>query len=183
MNNIILLFNYIATDMMEPVGYLPWGLALGGCFLAAVCIRQRRCGKFSLKDTLKQNVLYFLTIVYGATLLKLAFFSREPGSRTGISLHLFETWGSTIQEHAFFIENILMFIPFGIFAPLLSARLQDFFKCTAAAFLCSFTLEFLQLITSRGFCQLDDVVTNTIGGMIGYTVYYIWRAAISLRSV
>lgn len=170
MNNILLLFQHIATDMMEPVGYLPWGLICGCFFAAAVYVKQRCIDKTSVKHTLKRNTLYFLTIVYGVTLLKLAFFSREPGSRTGISLHLLETWGDSMQDHAFFIENILMFIPFGIFIPLLSTKFQTILRCTAAAFFCSTALELLQLLTGRGFCQLDDIVTNTIGGIIGYSV-------------
>lgn len=182
MDNLLMFLKYITADMMEPAGYLPLGLMCGCCFLAAMYIKQRRCGKTWEKTALKRNALYFLSIVYAATLLILAFFSREPGSRTGVSLRLFDTWGSTMQAHAFFIENILMFIPFGIFLPLLSDRFKTFFRCTSAAFLCSFILEIAQLITGRGFCQLDDVVTNTIGGMIGYAAYHIWRTVISHNS-
>lgn len=46
-----------------------------------------------------------------------SIFSRESGSRKQISLILFETWGHSVQAHAYFIENIFMFIPFGILAP------------------------------------------------------------------
>ena len=58
------LLSYIAHDMLEPAGYLPLGLIAG---------------------------ILFLIIVYAAVLLKLAFFSREPGSRTTVDLILFNT--------------------------------------------------------------------------------------------
>ena len=106
-------------------------------------------------------------------LLKLAFFSREPGSRTTISTHLFDIWETTVQSHAFFIENILMFIPFGILIPVAFSKIHGVVRCTAVAFVCSILLEGMQFITERGFCELDDVVTNTVGAMIGYVLYRI----------
>ena len=45
-------------------------------------------------------------------------FSREAGSRKEISLVLFETWGHSFHMHAMFIENIIMFIPFGVLLPI-----------------------------------------------------------------
>ena len=32
-------------------------------------------------------------------------------------------------------------------------------------------IEVLQYITARGYSQLDDVVTNTLGGCLGYIIY------------
>ena len=29
-------------------------------------------------------------------------------------------------------------------------------------------IEGMQLVTERGYCQLDDVVMNTLGGCLGY---------------
>lgn len=34
-------------------------------------------------------------------------------------------------------------------------------------------IEVLQYITARGYSQLDDVVTNTLGGCLGYIIYKI----------
>ena len=40
-------------------------------------------------------------------------------------------------------------------------------------------LETVQLLTERGYCQLDDVVTNTFGAAVGYLLFvllrHIWR--------
>ena len=78
-----------------------------------------------------------------------------------------------MQAHAFFIENILMFIPFGILIPVAFSRMRGFVRCTTAAFTCSVLLEGMQFITGRGFCELDDIVTNTVGAVIGYMLYRI----------
>ena len=173
MQNITLLFTYITHDILEPISYLPWGLCAG--FLYILFIRLWRHFRYTKSDstTLQHDIIHFFLIVYFITLLKLAFFSREPGSRTTINMQLWNTWGTTMQAHAFFIENILMFIPFGILVPLTFRKLSRILHCTATAFLCSLLLETTQLITERGFCELDDIVTNTIGALIGYLLYKI----------
>ena len=41
-------------------------------------------------------------------------FSREPGSRVGVSLIPGETWTREWQGRAYVIENVLLYIPFGM---------------------------------------------------------------------
>jgi len=36
-------------------------------------------------------------------------------------------------------------------------------------------LETVQLLTERGYCQLDDVVTNTFGAAVGYLLFVLLR--------
>lgn len=102
-------------------------------------------------------------------------FSREPGSRTGVDLIPLSTWGTSAQAHAYFIENILMFIPFGILLPFRVPALRRALFCIDAGFLCSLLLETAQLLTGRGYCQLDDIATNTLGTGLGYLIYRLWQ--------
>lgn len=168
------LLSYIAYDMLEPAGYLPLGLIAGILFLIVMYILKKFGLIQSKKSEPLRDLLLFLIIVYAAVLLKLAFFSREPGSRTTVDLTLFNTWGTTMQAHAFFVENIIMFIPFGMLIPTAFPVMRNIFVCTLTALACSLCLEMFQLITGRGFCQLDDVITNTLGAFIGYMVYRMW---------
>lgn len=168
------LITYITHDMMEPAGYLPLGLITGILFLMVLFIFRKLGLLQAKKSGIRRDLLLFLVIVYVAVLLKLAFFSREPGSRTTVDLTLFSTWGTTMQAHAFFVENIIMFIPFGILIPTAFPMMRNIFVCTLTGLACSLFLEMFQLITGRGFCQLDDVVTNTLGAFIGYIMYKIW---------
>ena len=43
--------------------------------------------------------------------------------------------------------------------------------CVFIGFLCSCGIELSQLITQRGYCQLDDVVTNTVGMLVGWGIW------------
>lgn len=62
--------------------------------------------------------------------------------------------------------NVVMFIPFGVFAPLLWRKLRSV-KRTALAGLCfSFAIEMAQMFSGR-LTDVDDLITNTLGAVIG----------------
>lgn len=88
-----------------------------------------------------------------------------------MDLRLFGTWGETPITHVYFIENIIMFIPFGVLMPMVFKRMKKMRYCVFAGFLFSCIIEISQLITQRGFCQLDDVVTNTVGTFVGWRIW------------
>ena len=45
--------------------------------------------------------------------------------------------------------------------------------CVRAGFLMSCTIEISQLLTQRGYMQIDDVLTNTAGAMAGWLIWKI----------
>lgn len=175
-DEIINVISHICSDMMEPVSYLPWGILAGVMFFAVEKVRCRYFGRYTggRQVMQKQRWVLFLCIVYSIVLLNLTFFSREPGSRIGVTIEIFGTWGDTATSHAYFIENILLFIPFGILFPHAFPLLRKFRFCILEGFLFSVFLESVQFITGRGYCQLDDVLTNTLGAGIGWGFYKIW---------
>ena len=103
-------------------------------------------------------------------LLNTVFFSRELNSRIGTEMRLFGTWGVTMQAHAWVLENVLLFLPFGLLLPFLFPKGWNWITLVLG-FVCSVAIEAIQLYTGYGFCQLDDVVMNTLGSMIGYLLY------------
>lgn len=64
--------------------------------------------------------------------------------------------------------NILLFAPFGFLLPLLSKRFQSIKKVAIASFCLSLTFELLQLIFRIGGFDVDDLILNTLGGVLGY---------------
>lgn len=136
-----------------------------------VWIMSRLYSKRHEKTGTYNKIPLTLFIAYILTVLQTAFLSREPGSRKGVSLVLFETWGRSFHMHALFVENIIMFIPFGVLLPILFKEFRCGRQCVLMGFLCSCGIEIAQHITQRGYMQLDDVVTNTLGTLIGWSVY------------
>ncbi len=65
--------------------------------------------------------------------------------------------------------NIMLFVPMGYLLPYLFGwfRARVRYRPALACFIISFVTENLQLMFRRGFYDLDDLVSNTIGGIIG----------------
>lgn len=162
----------IISDFKQPLSYLLPALLLTavGVLLYKLC---RRKAKIS-----PAGILLF---IYIEVLVQTAFLSRESGSRKGIDFSLFETWGQTSVAHAYFIENIIMLIPFGILAPIVLKQMRKMRFCVLTGFLLSCGVEISQLITQRGYCQLDDVVTNTAGTLIGWTIWKGFGKIITIK--
>lgn len=70
--------------------------------------------------------------------------------------------------------NIIAFIPFGIYLPYTSESKLGFISTFLYTFSLSLTIELVQLITKVGSCDVDDIILNTLGGVIGYILWYIY---------
>ena len=64
--------------------------------------------------------------------------------------------------------NIIGFIPFGVILPLLSRKFMSLKKVMLATFCLSFMFECMQLIFRFGSFDVDDLILNTLGGIVGY---------------
>ncbi|MGN0393870.1 MAG: VanZ family protein [Coprococcus sp.] len=71
------------------------------------------------------------------------------------------------------VGNVVAFMPFGML--IRWARNKKTNAWIALLYSFSFTLliEIIQYITMLGVFDVDDIIMNTAGGMIGYLVYYI----------
>ena len=67
--------------------------------------------------------------------------------------------------------NVILFIPFGLFLPLIWSRLRKFRKVTLVLFLASLSLEVVQLLFAIGNFDIDDTLLNVAGGWIGYLLF------------
>ena len=69
------------------------------------------------------------------------------------------------------ILNVVLFIPFGILSALNFKKLRDKkIYGILIGLIFTITIEFLQSFTGR-FVQLEDILMNTIGTYIGYTLF------------
>lgn len=72
-----------------------------------------------------------------------------------------------------FLGNIVMFMPIGFFAGLLSDR-PSWWKGTLWTFALSLFIELSQLFACRG-TDVDDLILNTLGGVMGYWLFLLLR--------
>ncbi|PEE34464.1 VanZ family protein [Bacillus pseudomycoides] len=76
------------------------------------------------------------------------------------------------------IGNIIIFIPFGFFLPLLFKQINNVKLACKIFIKFIFLIELLQLFTFTGVFDIDDIILNTLGALIGYSTYvgmkHIW---------
>lgn len=75
--------------------------------------------------------------------------------------------------------NIGMFLPVGFFLPLLW-RNRKWYHAALAGGLFSLTIEFVQVFVGR-VSDIDDVMLNTAGAILGFALYYIICKVIPLE--
>lgn len=75
-----------------------------------------------------------------------------------------------------FILNIFLFIPLGFLCPLLSSRFLRAANTIAAGFFLSLFIEISQLFTLYRATDIDDLLTNTVGTVIGYLCFRLLAA-------
>lgn len=70
------------------------------------------------------------------------------------------------------VGNVVCFMPFGFLLPTISK--SKIVKNVVGVFFCTvlFTtaIETIQLVTKVGAFDIDDIILNTIGGILGYLV-------------
>ena len=73
------------------------------------------------------------------------------------------------------IGNVAMFIPSGIVLPIIYKRLNTFAKVILAGGGISLCIEIIQLPFSVRATDIDDLILNTVGVIIGYGIYALIR--------
>ena len=141
----------------------PLPVMIGGVILTVVACTVKG------KPRIVFLILYLLLIVL------LTLWYREPGESVG-SFELFWSYrrfflnrGTRLQ----ILENIWLFIPFG------AALYRKGSRRWLIPFFCSACIEAIQYVAGIGFCEVDDVISNGFGGLIGYELSQAVRLFLS----
>lgn len=177
------MMRYLYRDMVSAMEYLPYGLALGvpaAAVFTVLFFRNKKAAGEKEKGTafLRESVPFILFVLYLAILLVITFLSRESGSRIGkADFELFSTWGINDRNNAYVVENVLLFLPWGFIGCLAFPRLRGLLRCAFFGALTSVAIECMQLLTGRGYFQIDDILTNVLGAAAGYALYRLCFSA------
>jgi glycopeptide antibiotics resistance protein len=71
------------------------------------------------------------------------------------------------------IGNMALFIPLGIVWPAVFKKLDSHKKVISAGFGMSLAIELLQLLFYDRATDIDDLILNTLGFLIGYGIYLL----------
>ena len=80
-----------------------------------------------------------------------------------------------LVQHCFInlAGNVLLFIPAGLFLPRIWYRFRTFWKYLLCCILSIGLIEAIQLFSLRGSLDVDDLILNLSGMLLGYIAYRI----------
>ena len=143
----------------------------------------RRFLKNHMQTNIKKVIIFCILFCYIVIVIGATIFIR-PGVYEHANLNLFssyiEAWNNYSKSYwRNIILNILMFVPFGFLLPLFSDRFKKFYWTLSLGFLFTFGIEATQYITKRGIFEVDDIMNNWIGAIIGYSLVMFLLTSIS----
>lgn len=131
-----------------------------------ICVRKNMRNSFfsaCIKIPFIALLGFYCYLLLGITLL-----SRNKEAEYILRLVPFSTWDLDIFNVTLWIENILMMIPLGILLYIIWAPFRKLGWSILAGFLCSLSIECIQLFTRLGKFETDDIMNNVLGVVIGF---------------
>ena len=86
----------------------------------------------------------------------------------------FSHYRELVGSHSFLVNvygNILAFVPFGFFLPVLFRNIDKGIRPVICGFLFSLMVETIQLVSRVGIFDVDDLILNTAGVLAGFLVF------------
>ncbi|WP_154889630.1 VanZ family protein [Longibaculum muris] len=161
-------------------------LILAGLFILGICVFygfycfiQKYVFKKSIQIKKKKFIINILLIGYIIVVLLVTLAGRARVIQYGISLELFSSyhyaWNNfSIVEWRNIILNILMFVPLGFLLPLVHESFKTWWKTYLAGLGLTVFIELSQLIFHLGVFEVDDIMNNAVGCMIGFGIYALF---------
>ena len=133
--------------------------------------------------TIVLSIVYLLILIW-ILLFKMSFSLEELYRSRSINLIPFAQ--STIVNGRIhiseIINNVIIFVPVGIYASMLIKN-ESIIKQVSLAFWVSLSIEVLQFILAVGASDITDLIGNTMGGVIGIGVFYLFTMIFKSRTI
>lgn len=130
-------------------------------------------------------LLYFVVIKFNGAIhrIELIKASRDLGA-WNYNLSLFRTINSyfkNISDSYAYINilgNVVCFVPMGFLIPMNFKRYRNLLRAISIFIIFIIGIEILQFITMLGFFDVDDILLNMFGCIVGYYIYVGFRKAV-----
>lgn len=158
-------------------------LAIGAVLLVLLNRKHRQEGTRFPKG---QTVAILLLLCYLGGLVAITFMKRMGNGMQMYQpipfLAFWEAWNSfTLQVWLNPLLNIAMFVPLGVFLPLAAKLFRRWYWMLAAGAGTSLIIEVAQYILGRGQADVDDLICNTLGAMLGYCLCMLFISLVGKR--
>ncbi|TAH73840.1 MAG: VanZ family protein [Anaerolineaceae bacterium] len=141
-----------------------------------------------LKEITKKRIKiigWVLFYIYILLLSYFLFFSERYGRdlvTQQYNLHLFKEikrfikYREQIGFEGFIVNifgNVIAFMPYGFLLPLLNKVYRKFYIIVILSFIFSLVIETAQLLLKVGVFDVDDILMNSLGGILGYLIFWL----------
>lgn len=79
------------------------------------------------------------------------------------------------EWNAEIIQNVIFFVPYTVFFLNVGNNRKPFFSSLILSLTTSCTIEILQLVLWLGYFQISDIVYNSLGGCIGWLLWFSYK--------
>lgn len=142
--------------------------------------------KYTRKYCIRRMALSAIFVCYITVLFGVTMINRNVVGGSMANFQLFgsyrEAWNSfSFIEWRNLLLNIGLFMPFGLILPLLFEKCKSNWVTYLVGFVTSLFIELFQLSFNLGAFEMDDILNNTLGTMIGFGIYILISAMIKKR--
>ncbi len=135
-----------------------------------------------------KKIIWVIFLIYIACMMYFLFFSESYG-RTDVSGYRYNlkpfseitryirhyntigTWHFMLN----IIGNVVAFVPFGLFMPILTKSYRHFITSFLGGTLFSLCIETIQLVFKVGSFDIDDIMLNVCGIIIGFLLFHLFE--------
>ncbi|ADU30408.1 VanZ family protein [Evansella cellulosilytica DSM 2522] len=137
-------------------------------------------------------VLLYITLFawnYGASLGNEGPGGRNYNLSPFYSIYRIYEYGTLSMKINILLGNVLLFVPFGFLLPFFRERFKTskkavrFMPVVFLATILSFFIEINQFIFTQRVANVDDVILNTSGAVIGFLLYRAIRGIVTRTSI
>ena len=145
-----------------------------------------------ISKNIRKWIKYGVTAVYVILMLYFLFFAEQFGRTTAVSgyrynlvpfreirrflIYYHQLGVMTVMVNV--LGNVVVFVPLGILLPAICSgkakRMRLPFVVIIAAV--SFIVELIQLVAKVGTFDVDDIILNTVGGILGVVIFSLSNA-------
>lgn len=184
-NPIVLLYykekNYMTATIKTLPHYFPEVFAqrviISLLIFVALCVITVLLYKSKKIDKLQRNAAIILSL-YVVILLYFTVIGRYSHEEYKNQIYFYYSYRRLIEHYDSqsmrqILMNIAMLVPVGFLMPMTFNCKGKYLKTIGISLLLIIIIELLQMLTKTGSCEVDDIINNFLGALLGMGLYHI----------
>lgn len=166
------IFRTLGSDIFLGIAGI---ILLYALFFVGYFVIYRKILKGSKKISHRQMIMVALMTGYLIVIIGITLLGRVQGMYGRVNFHFLSSYKAAwnkfdVRSWQYIIFNIIMFVPLGILLPIAHKKFQNVVFTLSAGLTLTLAIELFQYITGSGIFELDDIINNLMGTVVGYSI-------------